>query len=212
MGNTSSATSASCNTGKCNSCSQNGQYFSFGKAKSLKPSKSFYNNRVVKTDAKGRYITMNGKKKYLPKGTKTTKEKTKTSPKRKISPVKRKVPKGYYLNKKIKSPLRKTVKNSKNQEIGSRLSARSVFNKLGMKAVGRSYPILQPDGSTKIKVLRLRQNGSPYFSNKFGNYYENNFGNVGNIKNGIHRTYGKKVKSCQSNSMSHLNIPLMRFG
>lgn len=168
MGNTSSAT-ISQNASKCNSCSQKGLYFSFGK----KIDDKLYvlikgKQRRVYVDSKGKYYKDNNKKKYLPKGTRTYKlspKKVKSLPKRKMSPK----PKGYYLRKKVKSPLRKVVKDKKKRSIGTRLSARAVFNQMGMKAIGKSFSILQKDGTYKTKFLRLRQNGSPYFANNFGN-------------------------------------------
>ena len=42
-----------------------------------------------------------------------------------------------------------------------------------MSAIGKSFSILQKDGSHKRKYLRLRQNGSPYFANKFGKKHTN---------------------------------------
>lgn len=166
MGNTSSANVQSAQkTSKCNSCSQSGLYFNFGKRTDAK----FYalikgKQRRVYIDSNGRYYKENSKKKYLPKGAKTHK----LSPKK----VKSK-PKGYYLRKKVKSPLRKEVKDKKKRIIGSRLSARAVFNQKGMSAIGKSFSILQKDGTYKIKYLRLRQNGSPYFANNFGKKHPN---------------------------------------
>ena len=169
MGNTSSASAQSLQkTSKCNSCSQSGLYFSFGKRTDAK----FYalikgKQRRIYVDSKGRYYKENSKKKYLSKGTKTQKllPKKVKSPKRK--------PKGYYLRKKVKSPLRKAVKDKKKRTIGSRLSARAVFNQMGMNAIGKPFSILQKDGTYKIKYLRLRQNGSPYFANNFGSRHPN---------------------------------------
>ena len=174
MGNTSSASAQSLQkASKCNSCSQSGLYFSFGKRTDAK----FYalikgKQRRVYIDSKGRYYKENSKKKYLSKGTKTHK----LSPK-KVKVPKRKSPKrkskGYYLRKKVKSPLRKVVKDKKKRTIGSRLSARAVFNQMGMSAIGKSFNIWQKDGTYKRKYLRLRQNGSPYFANNFGSKYLN---------------------------------------
>lgn len=168
MGNTSSATSSSTrtqNVSKCNSCSQNGSYFSFGKStnKSKSSEIKLYakikgKNRRVYVDSKGKYYKENSKRRKLPKGTKTYK----------LSPKRKTVPKDFYLRKKIKSPLRKVVKDKKKKTIGTRLSARTVFNEMGTKGLGKSFRILQKDGKYKIKYLRLRQNGSPYFANKFG--------------------------------------------
>jgi len=185
MGNTSSASAQSLQkASKCNSCSQSGLYFSFGKRTDAK----FYalikgKQRRVYVDSKGRYYKENSKKKYLPNSIKTHKLSPKKvkSPKRKLSPKrkpgpKRKSgpkgpkpkPKGYYLRKKVKSPLTKVVKDKKKRSIGTRLSARAVFNEMGMSAIGKSFSILQKDGTYKTKYLRLRQNGSPYFANNFG--------------------------------------------
>lgn len=169
MGNTSSSSNSQ-NKSNCNSCSQRGLYFDFGKRTDVK----FYalikgKQRRVYIDSKGRYYKENNKKKYLSTGTTTHT----LSLKRKLTP-KRKTPKGYYLRKNVKSPLRKVVKDKKKKSIGSRLSARAVFNEIGMKAIGKSFSILQKDGTYKIKYLRLRRNGSPYFANKFGEKYQNN--------------------------------------
>lgn len=159
MGNTGSASGK---TKNCNSCSHGSNYFSFGKVES----KSLYKNHIVYTDSKGRYIKVKGKngikKQYLPKGARVTTKKK--YPVKKKSPVKKK----YYKRNEVKSPSKKTVKNIKGKKIGYRLSARTVYNELGTKGLNKSYPILQKDGTYKNKILRLRQNGSPYFSNKFG--------------------------------------------
>ena len=175
MGNTSSASTQ--NVSKCNSCSQSGLYFSFGKRTDTK----LYvlikgKQRRVYVDSKGRYYKENSKKKYLSKGTRTHKLSPKKvkAPKRKSSPKgPKQKPKGYYLRKKVKSPLRKAVKDKKKKSIGSRLSARAVFNEMGMSAIGKSFSILQKDGTHKRKYLRLRQNGSPYFANNFGKKHPN---------------------------------------
>lgn len=178
MGNTSSASAQSLQkTSKCNSCSQKGLYFNFGKPQDS----NLYalikgKQRRVYVDSKGRYYKENSKKKYLPKGTRTQKllpKKVKV-PKRKSNPKGPKhKPKGYYLRKKVKSPLRKVVKDKKKRSIGSRLSARAVFNQMGMVGIGKSFRILQPNGTYKTKYLRLRQNGSPYFANNFGRKHPN---------------------------------------
>ena len=134
--------------GSCggNTCSQGGSYYSmsFGAKHS---EKRYFKNHIVHNDSKGRYIkikTLKGTiKKYLPKGSRTTKHKITTH-----------------------SPY-KPVKN-KNKIIGIRLSARAVFDKHGYKAVGKKYPVLQKDGNIKYKTLKIRKNGSPYFSNNFG--------------------------------------------
>jgi len=173
MGNTSSSSvQSSQKTSKCNSCSQSGLYFSFGKRTDAKLYTLIKGKqRRVYIDSKGRYYKENSKKKYLPKGTKTqnlSPKKLKVS-KRKSGPKGPKSkPKGYYLRKKVKSPLKKVVKDNKKRKIGSRLSARAVFNEMGMSAIGKSFRILQKDGTYKRKYLRLRQNGSPYFANNFG--------------------------------------------
>jgi len=175
MGNTSSANAQSLQkTSKCNSCSQKGLYFNFGKPQDS----NLYalikgKQRRVYVDSKGRYYKENSKKKYLPKGTRTQKllPKKVKAPKRKLSPNRK--PKGYYLRKKVKSPLRKVVKDKKKRSMGTRLSARGVFNKMGMVGIGKAFRILQKDGTYKIKYLRLRQNGSPYFANNFGSKHPN---------------------------------------
>ena len=176
MGNTSSASAQK--TSKCNSCSQSGLYFSFGKRTDAKLYALIKGKqRRVYVDSKGRYYKENSKKKYLSKGTRTQKllpKKVKSQRKRKLSPKSPKSkPKGYYLRKKVKSPLRKAVKDKKNRSIGTRLSARAVFNKMGMVGIGKAFRILQKDGTYKIKYLRLRQNGSPYFANNFGRKHPN---------------------------------------
>ena len=173
MGNTNNTDFASAQkTSKCNSCSQDGLYFSFGKRTDTKLYTLIKGKqRRVYVDSKGKYYKQNSKKKYLSKGTRTHKllpKKVKSSPKRK-GPK----PKGYYLRKKVKSPLRKVVKDKKKRTIGSRLSARAVFNQMGMSAIGKSFNILQKDGTYKRKYLRLRRNGSPYFANNFGSKYLN---------------------------------------
>lgn len=152
----------------CTSCSQGGSSFgdysltSFGKARNYK--NRYYKDHMVKSDTKGRYILVKGKKKYLPKGARTNTKKEKKGKKGK----KYKKPKGYYSRKNVKSPGRKVVRNKKGKKVGKRLSARTIFNKQGKKALGKSFNILQKDGKYKTKVLRLRKNGSPYFATKFG--------------------------------------------
>ena len=189
MGNTSSASAHK--TSKCNSCSQSGLYFSFGK----KTDEKLYalikgKQRRVYVDSKGKYYKENSKKKYLPKGTRTQKlspKKVKSLPKHK-----RPKPKDYYLRKKVKSPRRKVVKDDKKRKIGTRLSARYIFNKMGMNAIGKSFNILQKDGKYKTKYLRLRKNGSPYFSNNFGKnstYYNPIHLNVPYNKNWLRGPY-----------------------
>ena len=166
MGNSGSTVNSNCKN--CNSCSQNGLYYenSFGKA----PAKKYYQNYVVYKDVYGRRYTIHGgKRHFLPKGARTTSKIVKVkSPKRKVNSPRRK-PKNYYKDRDVPSKLVKTVKDRKGKKIGSRLSARSVYNSLGRSAIGRSFNVLQKDGSYKMKFLRLRKNGSPYFANNFGN-------------------------------------------
>ena len=133
--------------------------------------KMYYKNLLVRKDTKGRYVVSGGKKKRLPKGARATSKKTV----KKASPSKRKSkPKGYYSKKYIKSPLRKKVystpkdKRRKRQPMGTRLSARAIYNVHGHIVVGKKYDVLQPSGKYVTKYLRLRKNGSPYFTTKFG--------------------------------------------
>ena len=208
MGNSgSSAVSSGGSSGtckSCNTCSQKGLYFGFGKKTDVK----FYaivkgKQRRVYTTHKGRFYKEGSKLVKLPPGIQTFKEPKKvTAPKRKVP---KKGPK-----KVVKVPKRKVVKDSKNKKIGTRLSARAIFNEKGMKAVGRSYSILQKDGTRKMKVLRLRKNGSPYFANKFGNTYGNNysynyFGNRHLMHN--NKTFGQHIVPCEANGLTHQNIP-----
>ena len=176
MGNTSSVSAQS--VPKCNSCSQGSSYFSFGKKTDTKLYALIKGKqRRVYIDTKGKYYKEKSKKKYLPKGTRTQKlsQKKIKAPKRKFGPKGPKSkPKGYYLKKNVKSPLRKMVKDKKKRQIGTRLSARAVFNQMGMISIGKSFNILQKDGTYKRKYLRLRQNGSPYFANNFGKHLNNN--------------------------------------
>lgn len=178
MGNNSSVSSGTMqnsfglNTSKCNTCSQSGSYFSFGKSDSSSDFKSYIlingKERRVYSDSRGRYYHLNSKKKYLPKGTRTFTKKPKRN---KISPQRKKNKGPQKRNRptrNIRSPLRKVVKDTRNRKIGMRLSARAIFNETGMRGIGKSFNILQPNGTYKVKFLRLRQNGSPYFSNKFG--------------------------------------------
>ena len=79
---------------------------------------------------------------------------------------------------------------------------------MGMSAVGRSFPILQKDGSKQMKILRLRKNGSPYFANNFGNAYDysqNYFGNRHLMRN--NKTFGQHIIPGEANGLTHLNIP-----
>lgn len=178
MGNTSSAISTNRvnnnnsnlnfpTKSNCNSCSQNGQYFNFGKNGFGKNGfgKNVDNKlyvlikgkqRRVYIDLKGKYYRENSKKKYLKKGTKTYKlsTKQKLSTKRESS--------------KRKSPTLKTVKDNNKNLVGYRLSARTVFDQKGKEAIGKPFKILQKDGTYQIKYLRLRKNKSPYFANNFG--------------------------------------------
>ena len=190
MGNSgSSPSNGTCKS--CNTCSQKGLYFGFGK----KVDSKFYafikgKERRVYIDSKGKYYKEGSIRRTLPKGTRTFKKdllKRKVkAPKQKASPIRKKSPK----NKVPKSPMTKVVKDNRKRYLGRRLSARAVFNELGMKAVGRSFPILQKDGSHKMKVLRIRQNGSPYFANKFGN------------------KFGNSIKEYKHNGLTHLTIPV----
>ena len=89
------------------------------------------------------------------------------SPKRKnsVHPKKKKggPKKGVNYSKKYV----KTTKYKKTEN-GKRLSARDIYNKHGKDAIGKGRRILQPDGKYKTKYLRLRKNGSPHWSTKFG--------------------------------------------
>jgi len=94
-----------------------------------------------------------------------------------------------YSKKYVKSPTLKTVKNKKNNIMGKRLSARAIYNEHGQKMIGKGFNILQTNGEYIKKYLRLKSNGSPYWSTKFGNvpsrfdinnkspYFTNEFGN-----------------------------------
>ena len=94
-----------------------------------------------------------------------------------------------YSKKYVKSPTLKTVKNKKNNIMGKRLSARAIYNEYGPKMIGKDFNILQPNGEYIKKYLRLKSNGSPYWSTKFGNvhsqfdinnkspYFKTKFGN-----------------------------------
>ena len=156
----------------CNSCSEGGQYF-FGRTRKSPVKKKTVKRTVRKSPVRKKTVKHNVRRK---------------------SPVKRKkVPKGYYLRKKVKSPFTKVVKDKRKRTIGTRLSARALFNRHGKGVVGHSFPVLQKDGTYVMKVIRLRQNGSPYFANKFGNYY---FGNQ----------YQKSV--CTSPKITHLTFKL----
>ena len=161
MVNTSSASAQNVqNMSKCNSCSQNGMYFSFGKRTDAKLYALIKGKqRRVYVDLKGRYYKQNSKKKYLPRGTRTYKLSS-----RKKSPLKK------VKDKKVKD---KKVKDKKEKSIRTRVSARVVFNQMGTKVIGKSFSVLQKDGTYKTKYLRLRKNGSPYFSNSFGKKHPN---------------------------------------
>lgn len=129
----------------------------FGLKKSIGTHLVNNKKRLIYRDTKGRYYLNNGKKKYLKKGTRLS------------SPIKRKkINQKDYSKIKRKSPERKVVKNKKNKVVGKRLSARHVYDTEGRKALGKSFKILQKDGTFKVKILKLRKNGSPYFANKFG--------------------------------------------
>ena len=97
----------------------------------------------VYKNTKGRYYKVGSKKIYLKKGTRLT-----------------------YSRKKPKKP-KKIIKTKKTKKT-KRLSARNVYNKDGKKALGKTFRILQKDGTYVVKILKLRKNGSPYFANKFG--------------------------------------------
>jgi hypothetical protein len=159
MGNNSSNTS---NSLGCTSCSQGLPLMSFGAAKQMK---TYYNGYVVRKDNKGKYIMVNYKKKYLPKGTRTQTKLVK-SPKKKTTTKKKTTKK--KTTKKKPQKLEKVVKSPSKKVLGKRLSARGVYDRLGKKAVGKQFAILQRDGTYVDKFLRLRENGSPYFSTKFG--------------------------------------------
>jgi hypothetical protein len=158
----------------------------------------YYNGLVVKKDSKGRYITKSSKKQYLPKGTRVHSKKENSKKSKRDSKMETKKPK-----KETKKPKKyKEVKSKdKTQKvIGKRLSARAVFDEKGVSSIGKSFNILQPNGSMKMKVLRLRKNGSPYFANKFGlclncsnslfgkSVTENNRMNFGNSH--VHNCFG----------------------
>ena len=138
-----------------------------------------YENKIIEQNLLENYsILMNMYKQLLVNDIELNfgialKKKNKLKPKRKSAKrksAKRKSPKKgvNYSKKKIKSPRGKTVKDKKGNKKGKRLSARYIFNKHGKGAIGQTFNILQSDGTYKSKYLRLRQNGSPYFSTKFG--------------------------------------------
>lgn len=134
--------------------------------KKMTKEKRYYKNHVVKSDKKGKYITLHGRKSYLPKGSRTSSSKvSQVAKKKKVGGPKKGV---NYSKHYVSSPLRKKVKNSKKKTIGTRLSARGVYNQLGSSSVGKKFPVLQKDGSIVNKYLRIRSNGSPYFSTRFG--------------------------------------------
>ena len=117
MGNTgSNPNNGSCKS--CNTCSEKGLYFGFGKKVELKKqddklyAKIKGKQRRVYVDSKGnKYYREGSSRRSLPKGTRTYK-----TPKELNN--KRKVPKDYYLKKQVKSPQRKVVKDSKNRKVG----------------------------------------------------------------------------------------------
>ena len=146
----------------------------FGSEKTKLDFKNFvgiYNDKLIFKDTKGRYYVTSGKKHYLKKGTRVSKTKLEQSPKR--NSPKRNSPKRNSPKRKER-PKYKTVKLN-NKELGKRLSARHVYDTKGKKALGKKFKILQPDGTVKTKVLRLRKNGSPYFATKFGQNNEDNY-------------------------------------
>ena len=110
---TSLNASGSCGSklSNCNSCSQKGAYFSFGKKKTSKVVKMYTmvdgKLRRVYLDTKGKYIRTGKRKKYLSKGKKivykSPKRRKRKSPERRKrkSPVRRKSP------KRRKSPVRR---------------------------------------------------------------------------------------------------------
>ena len=59
------------------------------------------------------------------------------------------------------SPLRKNV-GKKSESPGKRFSARGYYDSGGK--VGDKKKILQPNGKYKTKVLKLRENGSPFWA------------------------------------------------
>lgn len=209
MGNSgSSPGNGTCKS--CNSCSEKGLYFAFGKKTDVK----FYavikgKERRVYVDSKGRYYKEGSVRRTLPKGTRTFKKDSPKrrvkAPKRKTTPIRKKEsrsePRSGPRSGPRKVPMTKVVKDKRKRNIGRRLSARAVFNEQGMSAVGRSFSVLQKDGTHKMKVLRIRQNGSPYFANNFGN----KFGNRHLMHN--NRTFGNHIKECQRNRLTHLNAP-----
>ena len=134
------------NKKNCNSCSQGGSYFNFGKSKKNDKMYALINGkyRRIYLNTKGKYYNLKNKKKYISNRIKI-------------------ITNSFLNDKKLKQ-----VKN-KHKIVGYRLSARDVFNKKGLKSVGKSFKVLQKDGKYKVKYLRLRKNGTPYFSTKFGN-------------------------------------------
>ena len=112
-------------------------------------------------------------KKYINRpSTKSPTRKRKSPARKRKSPArKRKSParkKVNYAKKVVVSPKRKTVRTNKGKKVGKRLSARGVYNERGRSAVGKNFNILQKNGEYEVKVLRIRKNGSPYFSTRFG--------------------------------------------
>ena len=156
MGNQTSTTNTSrSKTCKdCNGCSQGGTYYttSFGLA-----------NRHNKSSTV--------KRRQTPVRRQSPVKRRPSSVKRRQSPVKRRqspVKRRQSPVKRRQTQVRRVVKDNKNRKIGTRLSARDIFDRMGMASLGKTYNILQKDGTYKMKVLRLRNNGSPYFANNFG--------------------------------------------
>lgn len=141
----------------CATCSQGGNYFSFGRVERRSPRR--YKRR---------------------------------SPKRSPRRYKRRSPKRSPRRYKRRSPKRKVVKDKHDRKIGTRLSARTVYDEKGREALGKSFRILQKDGKYKTKVLRLRRDGAPYFSTKFGNAMSNSV---------------RFNKHLDNNNIHHYNIP-----
>ena len=139
----------------------------FGKPKRKNGAREIYNKHGKKAVGKSRrFLQPDGKykTKYLrlrKNGSPYWRPKKKKNlhPKKKKGGPKKGV---NYSKKYVKTTKYKKTKN------GKRLSARDIYNKHGKDSVGKSRRILQPDGKYKIKYLRLRKNGSPYWSTKFG--------------------------------------------
>ena len=139
--------------------------------KVMGPNGHLLNVKVSKTGRK--YVEyMNKKtgrktKKYINRqSTKSPVRKRKSPARKRKSPARKRV---NYAKKVVVSPKHKTVRTNKGKKVGKRLSARGVYNEHGKTVVGKKFNILQKNGEYAVKVLRIRQNGSPYFANKFGN-------------------------------------------